>query len=946
MWNYPSTWDTGVVPTKNDWVLIQGGHNVILPLTGQISVKGLCIAENGLLQSAFNRLNSPSSVVNISMASLHNKGTIRGANGVNAASLNGSYRRATASSRIQLWAYKVINDTTGLIKSNGGGDDLPYLYLPHQSRWNTIGGAGGQIEIYPAIMINNGRIEGGKGGNAYNNAYSYAHGRNGYYTQGHYARTVLGSSYGGNGGFVRVFSTKLGLSTNAGQFIGGCGGNAFGVRWRYGLGAGIGGHVYANMGTASGQIKGCTGSVAWWDPTTLTATNTMVIEGTDHVIIFGGENWVMDLRELSESAVSATKTLIIAVGKGGVIDLPVVSGKVFKAGEKIELFADNFRLNGKSLNAEQAEAHLNALAEAPSIIVHPSKIFYHVEMSHDDHIVGEPGETIPVKLTLLNGGPTVDTYDINISNSEGWKIKTKPLTVSVNSMRRTELTFPVKLPKRHDVETLVTITATSQTDQNTQAIAKIRVGVMEKEVIIPRGNKKADISLVINNTSTMAELFIMLSNALEGFLGHLTEEMPPKEAGIAAEELESLTDEEFDRFIAGIKVEKVNTPTVELISFRDDVITHIVTDDIGEVIGRIRSLQASSRIDCSETEVVAALESALENINPNGQIILATAYSPEQEAKDVIADAQEQGIKVHVLLAGTCEDEEAEKALYKGIADNTGGTFQWLSRSETSALEREETISTVVDDTLIEMMEIIDDDEPIAPAECGLLYGVHDQGVNNSIFFTVNSETGEIKQLGEICQGCDIEAMDIHPESHLIYVASGNDTYGYPKGHLYQLDARTGELVSVGSSLFGEIGDLTFDTNSTLLAWAKKAGLVQLDIDTGNGTLVKAFETEIEGLTFNLESTVLYGSAGTELWTYDPITNEMAKQCDNLPQETEALEVLPESLLPDGSMLLGLHKDNNNLLIFDANNCEQGAKLTITPYDDPEGLAMRLDCSP
>jgi hypothetical protein len=941
LWDYPSTWDTGVVPTKNDWVLIQGGHHVILPLTGPISVKGLCIAENGFLQSAFNRLNSPSSAVNVYAASIHNKGTIIGANGINASPLNGSYRRATASSRIKLWAYKVVNDTTGLIKSNSGGDDRPYLYLPHRSRWNTIGGAGGQIEIYPAIIENNGRIEAGKGGNAYNNAYSYAHGHNGYYTDGHHARTVLGSAYGGNGGLVRVFATNLALSTNAGPLIGGCGGNAFGVNWRWGLGAGVGGDIYANVGNNAGRIKGCTGSVAWWDPTTLTATNTTVIKGTDHVIIFGGSDWVMNLSELSEGSVSAAKTITLSLGKGGVIELPTTAGNVFQAAEKVEIFAEHFRLNGAALNAEQAEAHLNALAEAPNILIHPSRIFYHVEMSHADYLVGEPGETIPVKLTLLNGGPTADTYDINMTNSEGWSIKTNPLPVTVNSMRFTELTVPVPLPKKHDVETLVTLTATSQSEPNVQAIAKIRVGVMAKEVIRPRGPKKPDISLVIdNNTNTRVDLVMMLSNTLEGFLGHLTEPMPPKEAGVTAEELESLTDEQFDRFIAGIQLEKVNTPTVELMSFRDNVITHIVTDNLGEVIGRIRSLPASTSTDCSEAPVVAALESALENIKPNGQIILVTASFPYQPVKDVIANAQQQGVKIHVLSAGTCEN--AEKARYQSIADNTGGTFQWLSRKD-SVEQIKNTLSTVVDDSFIEMMALIDDDEPIAPAECGLLYGVHDQGLNNSIFFTVNSKTGEIKQLGEICQGCDIEAMDIHPETQIIYVASGNDTYGYPRGHLFQLDARTGELMSVGSSLFGEIGDLSFNADSRLWAWAKKVGLVQLDIDTGNGTLIQASDAEIEGLAFNLEGTALYGSVGTELWGYDPATGDFALLCDNLPQETEAVEVLPETLLPEGFVLLGMHKDHNNLLIFDVNNCQTGQSISITPpYDDPEGLAMPL----
>jgi len=54
LWDYPSSWDTGAVPGKDDWVRIESGHLMILPNTNSpISVKGLCISEQAVLQTAF-----------------------------------------------------------------------------------------------------------------------------------------------------------------------------------------------------------------------------------------------------------------------------------------------------------------------------------------------------------------------------------------------------------------------------------------------------------------------------------------------------------------------------------------------------------------------------------------------------------------------------------------------------------------------------------------------------------------------------------------------------------------------------------------------------------------------------------------------------------------------------------------------------------------------------
>lgn len=243
------------------------------------------------------------------------------------------------------------------------------------------------------------------------------------------------------------------------------------------------------------------------------------------------------------------------------------------------------------------------------------------------------------------------------------------------------------------------------------------------------------------------------------------------------------------------------------------------------------------------------------------------------------------------------------------------------------------------DDLIIEVKPV----NALTPASC-LLYGVQDRGLNDSIFFSLDPKTFEVSQLGTPCQDCDIEAMDVQPDTHILYVASGNDTFGHPKGHLYKLDAKTGELIAVGATGFKEISSLAFDTTGVLWAWAKEAGLVQLNTETGEGTLVFESKSKLADLTWNLDSTLLYGSVGKDLWVYDPATDSVTQVCDNLPKKTEALEILPTSILPPGFLLLGSHHNQAlKLHAFDINHCKMAANQDLSmPYDDPEGLAMPL----
>jgi uncharacterized surface protein with fasciclin (FAS1) repeats len=222
------------------------------------------------------------------------------------------------------------------------------------------------------------------------------------------------------------------------------------------------------------------------------------------------------------------------------------------------------------------------------------------------------------------------------------------------------------------------------------------------------------------------------------------------------------------------------------------------------------------------------------------------------------------------------------------------------------------------------------------------LYGVQDQDLNDSIVFTVNPADQQVTQLGETCTGCDIEALDIQPVTNVPYLASGTNARQHPNGHLYKLNPQTGELMSVGNTGFKDISSLAFDKQGTLWAWAKNGGLVQLDTQTGRGTLIIPSSAAFADLTWDIEGTTLYGAIGTELWSYVLTTQIATKLCDNLPEKTEAIRTLPTSVLPTGYLLLGAHKDSSlKLHAFHIETCQSDMESDIViPYDDVEGLAM------
>ncbi|EDN69296.1 secreted protein [Beggiatoa sp. PS] len=230
----------------------------------------------------------------------------------------------------------------------------------------------------------------------------------------------------------------------------------------------------------------------------------------------------------------------------------------------------------------------------------------------------------------------------------------------------------------------------------------------------------------------------------------------------------------------------------------------------------------------------------------------------------------------------------------------------------------------------------------VTPASCQL-YAVNDKGLNHSQFLTINLDTHEVNQLGPLYPSYDIEALAIHPETNLIYAASGDDAMNGNNGYLYLVDAQTGELFSIGYTGFDEIEDLAFGNDGTLWAWSKGNGLITLDLVTGVGTLAIPSDKLVEGLTLSKEPnhTVFYGSVNTELLIYDLETDRLDEVCTNLLGETEALEMMPDDLL-----LISTHQDTTfSLHAFDPKICQivEEANIPTEQFNDVEGIALPVE---
>lgn len=148
------------------------------------------------------------------------------------------------------------------------------------------------------------------------------------------------------------------------------------------------------------------------------------------------------------------------------------------------------------------------------------------------------------------------------------------------------------------------------------------------------------------------------------------------DTGSMGEEIESVRNA-LDAFISSVEAGAVAdrpTPTIQLITFKDDVTTRITSNDLSAVRTAVGALRASGGGDCPEFSAHGLARAAM-NVSDGGTILLATDASPQPgvDIGAVIADLRARGVTVNTILSGDCEPIDGGGSGGEGEAGSAEG---------------------------------------------------------------------------------------------------------------------------------------------------------------------------------------------------------------------------------------------------------------------------------
>lgn len=228
------------------------------------------------------------------------------------------------------------------------------------------------------------------------------------------------------------------------------------------------------------------------------------------------------------------------------------------------------------------------------------------------------------------------------------------------------------------------------------ATGKVMVNSPESEL------DKADVVFLIDTTGSMANDIQAVINALVQLVNELDEQKAPK---------------------------------VGIILFKDEITDSIVTDDLNAIIDLLQNIKVSGGDEiyfCPEN-AVSAMNKAVNLINDNGRIILATdaSYHPDTSSADAEDIMQDKNVAFDVLLSGDCVNSRntrrdntscdlsaageilSAETVYHCLADATGGTFTYIEDIKSGSTEA----MTQYVDQLLSLLQVVVqqvniDDEP------------------------------------------------------------------------------------------------------------------------------------------------------------------------------------------------------------------------------------------
>ncbi|MGB0757082.1 MAG: SdrD B-like domain-containing protein [Patescibacteria group bacterium] len=232
-------------------------------------------------------------------------------------------------------------------------------------------------------------------------------------------------------------------------------------------------------------------------------------------------------------------------------------------------------------------------------------------------------------------------------------------------------------------------------------------------------------------------------------------------------------------------------------------------------------------------------------------------------------------------------------------------------------------------------------DSPVCTDQ--VMYAIHDAGIDDTNLFSVRLNTGATTAVGPERDNYDIEAIDIHPTTGVIYGLSGDssDSASYKK--LLTIDPVTGVPdMSTGVQLDiakGEEykGASFHPVTGELWASGEDIELVTVNLTTGNKTVKKNVSGDPEALAWNNEGTALYVLYQNDrLDMYDPTNNSISNVCSDMGD----IEGMEFDL--NNNLIIGYHDSSGlNIDIFDPATCSAVQSSTYdVNYSDIETMTF------
>lgn len=233
---------------------------------------------------------------------------------------------------------------------------------------------------------------------------------------------------------------------------------------------------------------------------------------------------------------------------------------------------------------------------------------------------------------------------------------------------------------------------------------------------------------------------------------------------------------------------------------------------------------------------------------------------------------------------------------------------------------------------------------PPSPARGTCLIYAAAQESGGTQLFTSSVVDRSSQVLGSLLHQIDIDGLAFHPRFDTLFALAGPGSK--EPGTIYLAAKESGDIRTLGMTGFVHMRGLAFrDSDATLWSWDQDKGLIQIDVNTGQGKLNFAKHgLRLEALAWNPQGTVLFGASGHDLWVFDSVKRTLRKEDDALPSKAELF-----LMRADGNLLLaeihGRPPQNLALFVYDiATKRVVNSFRLDDPFDKLEAIAWQDAC--